>query len=184
MQAFLRALQFIGACGRLLSCRSRTDSVKSVGGRRCSKLRIGFRSSVSGNMLSALPRADLTDQDLKEIGVSLGHRRQLLREITNLGKTAGAAASAPALPEQPIAAPTVTPPVEATGERRYLTVMFCDLVDSTGIAAKLDAEEWRDLVTGRPDGDVLRCTTKKLGGTERAANSRSCREDDSGGERA
>jgi Adenylate and Guanylate cyclase catalytic domain len=25
-------------------------------------------------------------------------------------------------------------------------VMFCDLVDSTGIAARLDAEEWRDLV--------------------------------------
>jgi hypothetical protein len=30
--------------------------------------------------------ADLTDQDLKEIGVSLGHRRQLLREIANLGR--------------------------------------------------------------------------------------------------
>src|SRR6516162_8152362 len=90
--------------------------------------------------------ADLTDQDLKEIGVSLGHRRQLLREIANLGKTAGAAASAPALPEQPIVAPTVTQPVEAAGERRHVTVMFCDLVDSTGIAATLDAEEWRDLV--------------------------------------
>jgi hypothetical protein len=54
--------------------------------------------------------ADLTDQDLKEIGVSLGHRRQLLREIANLGKTPAAAASAPALPAQPIAGPTVTPP--------------------------------------------------------------------------
>jgi class 3 adenylate cyclase len=32
------------------------------------------------------------------------------------------------------------------GERRHVTVMFCDLVDSTGIAARLDAEEWRDLV--------------------------------------
>ena len=38
------------------------------------------------------------------------------------------------------------PNTDAAGERRYLTVMFCDLVDSTGIAAKLDAEEWRDLV--------------------------------------
>src|SRR6516225_9841107 len=90
---------------------------------------------------------DLTDQDLKELGMaSLGHRRQLLREIANLGKTAGAAVSAPALPEQPIAAPTVTSPVEAAGERRHVTVMFCDLVDSTGIVARLDAEEWRDLV--------------------------------------
>jgi class 3 adenylate cyclase len=41
--------------------------------------------------------------------------------------------------------------VEAAGERRYLTVMFCDLVDSTGIAAKLDAEEWRDLVNAYLD---------------------------------
>jgi class 3 adenylate cyclase/predicted ATPase len=90
--------------------------------------------------------SDLTDQDLKEIGVSLGHRRQLLREIADLGKTAGAAPSAPALPAQPIAASIVTPPVEAAGERRHVTVMFCDLVDSTGISAKLDAEEWRDLV--------------------------------------
>jgi hypothetical protein len=63
---------------------------------------------------------------------SLGHGRQLLREIANLGKTAGAAPSAPALPEQPIAAPIGTPPVEAAGERRHVTVMFCDLVDSTG----------------------------------------------------
>jgi class 3 adenylate cyclase len=35
---------------------------------------------------------------------------------------------------------------EAAGERRYLTVLFCDLVGSTGISAQLDAEEWRDLV--------------------------------------
>jgi class 3 adenylate cyclase/predicted ATPase len=83
---------------------------------------------------------DLTDQDLKEIGVSLGHRRQLLREIANLDKTASSV-SAP-----PMAAPTVMPPAESTGERRHVTVMFCDLVDSTGISAKLDAEEWRDLV--------------------------------------
>src|SRR5215831_5171454 len=95
---------------------------------------------------------DLTDQDLKELGMaSLGHRRQLLREIANLGKTAGATASAPALPEQPIAASTVVPAVEAAGERRYLTVLFCDLVDSTGIAARLDAEEWRDLVNAYLD---------------------------------
>src|SRR5262249_3205834 len=32
------------------------------------------------------------------------------------------------------------------GERRHLTVLFCDLVGSTEIAAQLDPEEWRDLV--------------------------------------
>ena len=94
---------------------------------------------------------DLTDQDLKEIGVSLGHRRQLLRaiaELTSREKDAPKAAVASVSPETaaPIVAEPVAPPAEAAGERRHVTVMFCDLVDSTGIAAKLDAEEWRDLV--------------------------------------
>ena len=44
------------------------------------------------------------------------------------------------------AQPTLATTAETAGERRYLTVMFCDLVNSTGIAAQLDAEEWRDLV--------------------------------------
>jgi class 3 adenylate cyclase len=78
--------------------------------------------------------------------VSLGHRRQLLREFANLDKTAAAPPSAPSVTAPPVAAPTVAPQPEATGERRHVTVMFCDLLDSTGIAAKLDAEEWRDLV--------------------------------------
>jgi class 3 adenylate cyclase/predicted ATPase len=104
---------------------------------------------------------DLTDQDLKDLGVaSLGHRRKILRAIAHLDRleaTAAPPAAAPAptsglVPPSPSAPPVAAPPQitprpqEATGERRYLTVMFCDLVDSTGIAAKLDAEEWRDLV--------------------------------------
>jgi class 3 adenylate cyclase len=103
--------------------------------------------------------ADLTDQDLKEIGISsLGHRRQVLRAIGELGVTSVAAAPDPAVAGAPATpAPTLAsarPPMaapaapggEAVGERRHVTVMFCDLVDSTGIAAQLDAEEWRDLV--------------------------------------
>jgi hypothetical protein len=107
--------------------------------------------------------SDLTDQDLKEIGVSsLGHRRQLLRAIAEFKNTSAAPepftelSSAP--PTAPAPAPTLAsgalptgaatgaPVAEASGERRHITVMFCDLVDSTGIAARLDAEEWRDLV--------------------------------------
>jgi class 3 adenylate cyclase len=34
------------------------------------------------------------------------------------------------------------------GERRHLTVLFCDLVGSTEIAARLDPEEWREVVAG------------------------------------
>ena len=93
---------------------------------------------------SILP--ELTDQDLEKIGVaSLGHRRKILKAIAVLnGPTASSpsapAASAPKSPVPPLAS------AEIGGERRYLTVMFCDLVGSTGISAQLDAEEWRDLV--------------------------------------
>jgi class 3 adenylate cyclase/predicted ATPase len=52
----------------------------------------------------------------------------------------------PALTPATVAPPPISAPVEPAGERRHLTVMFCDLVGSTGISAQLDAEEWRDLV--------------------------------------
>jgi class 3 adenylate cyclase len=56
----------------------------------------------------------------------------------------------------PLSAPAVSlvsepPPVRArtvAGERRHLTVLFCDLVGSTAIAAQLDPEEWRETVAG------------------------------------
>ena len=100
---------------------------------------------------SVLP--DLTDQDLEKLGVLLGHRRKMLRAIAALGgapvaePTTGAASLPKAMPNSAaVAAPLPAASAEATGERRYLTVMFCDLVGSTGISAQLDAEEWRDLV--------------------------------------
>jgi SAM domain (Sterile alpha motif) len=92
----------------------------------------------------------LTNDDLKDIGVaSFGHRKKLLEAIAELGGVPAAALALP--PVMPASIPvTETPPisasVEAAGERRYLTVMFCDLVGSTGISAQLDAEDWRDLV--------------------------------------
>ena len=95
-----------------------------------------------------LPR--LTAEDLKELGVGpVGHRRKLLDAIAALRHDANANASSRTMP--PIAARATPLMVEAVGERRYLTVMFCDLVDSTGIAARLDAEDWRDLVNAYLD---------------------------------
>src|SRR6266849_6137609 len=44
-----------------------------------------------------------------------------------------------------------TPPVpvrEPPGERRHLTILFCDLVGSTTLSAQLDPEEWRSMVAG------------------------------------
>jgi class 3 adenylate cyclase/predicted ATPase len=104
---------------------------------------------------------DLTDQDLEKIGVaSLGHRRLLLRAIADLNRIEKsstavpvAATAAPLVPPSgtasiptTVASQMVSTAVEGAGERRYLTVMFCDLVGSTSISAQLDAEEWGDLV--------------------------------------
>jgi class 3 adenylate cyclase len=111
--------------------------------------------------------ADLTDQDLKALGVVLGDRRKMLRAIAELNDTPAAVAPAPAQASAPPL--TAAPPVEPMGERRYLTVMFCDLVDSTGIASRLDAEEWRDLVGAYLDAASAAVTemgghvAKKLG---------------------
>jgi class 3 adenylate cyclase len=115
----------------------------------------------------------LTNDDLKDIGVaSFGHRKKLLEAIAELGGAPAAAlALPPAMPASiPVTeAPPVSASVEAAAERRYLTVMFCDLVDSTGITAQLDAEEWRDLVGSYLDAASAAVTemgghvAKKLG---------------------
>src|SRR5215472_9337093 len=77
---------------------------------------------------------NLTAEDLKDLGVSIvGHRRTLLDAIATLrahaeNEVPTLAAMAPARP--PTATPS--PPIaEAIGERRHVTVMFCDLVGST-----------------------------------------------------
>ena len=99
------------------------------------------RFAENGVDLSVLP--DLTDQDLKDLGVVLGHRRKMLRAIATLDDTPAAASAVPAA--RPVV-PEPEPSREVAGERRYITVLFCDLVGSTSISAGLDAEEWRDLV--------------------------------------
>ena len=79
---------------------------------------------------------DLTEQDLKELGVLLGHRRKLLRAIAELEDAA-----------RPKPAKTAIESVRPDeGERRHLTVMFCDLVGSTALAAQLDPEDMQALI--------------------------------------
>ncbi len=75
----------------------------------------------------------LTSEDLREIGVAaIGHRRKLLDAITALG------AEAPSL--------ATVAPVPTDAERRQLTVMFCDLVGSTELSARLDPEDLREVI--------------------------------------
>jgi class 3 adenylate cyclase len=77
---------------------------------------------------------DLTADDLISIGVtSVGHRRKLLAAIAALGAQMPAA--------------KVTAPAPADAERRQLTVMFCDLVGSTELSARLDPEDLREVIS-------------------------------------
>jgi class 3 adenylate cyclase/tetratricopeptide (TPR) repeat protein len=125
-----------------------------------------YEAAFRENGVSAEVLCHLTADDLKELGVAgVGHRRQLMVAIAKLN-------------EQPTA-DTVTPlvvPAAASkplreeamsgGERRQLTVMFCDLVGSTALSEKLDPEELRSLlhayrtvcgdVIARYDGFVAR----------------------------
>src|SRR5438105_383549 len=77
---------------------------------------------------------DLTENDLEELGVLLGHRRKMLRAIAELQ---GEAASKPQ---------TSAEPGRDRAERRQLTVMFCDLVGSSALSARLDPEDLRRVI--------------------------------------
>jgi SAM domain (Sterile alpha motif) len=89
------------------------------------------------NDIDAEVLSELTDGDLEKFGVSFGHRKRLLRAIASLGSTEAAPKPANPVPLQ--AFPEVA-------ERRQLTVMFCDLVGSTAMSARLDPEDMREVV--------------------------------------
>src|SRR6516162_7397138 len=80
---------------------------------------------------------DLTDEDLKDLDVVLGDRRRMMRAIAELAGTA------PATP-QSTPAPQFMPRDEA--ERRQVTVMFTDLVDSTALSTRMDPEDLREII--------------------------------------
>src|SRR5216684_8980526 len=81
---------------------------------------------------------NLTSEDLREIGVAaIGHRRKLLDAIAALGA---------AVPTAAVTAAPSDAPAPTDAERRQLTVMFCDLVGSTALAARLDPEDLREVI--------------------------------------
>jgi predicted ATPase/class 3 adenylate cyclase len=82
---------------------------------------------------------ELTDQDLKDLGVVLGDRRKMLRAIRDLGSAS--------VPVTSPSAPVATEPTrQDDAERRQLTVMFTDLVGSTALSTKLDPEDLRSVI--------------------------------------
>jgi class 3 adenylate cyclase len=82
---------------------------------------------------------DLTDADLKELGLNLGDRKRLLKAIASL-------AAASHDDRANTAHPPVISAVPREAERRQLTVLICDLVGSTELAARLDPEDLRGVM--------------------------------------
>ena len=101
-----------------------------------------YEASFRENDIDAEVLGDLTDADFEKLGVTLGHRKRLLKAIAGLRATQPAAKPA---------SPAPLPLSTDAAERRPITVMFCDLVGSTSLAAKLDAEDWRNLVNAYLD---------------------------------
>ena len=102
----------------------------------------------------ALP--ELTDADLRELGLPLGPRKVVLKAIGGLADPSMTAVRANA----PLAeAGPNTPPVPPEAERRQLTVMFTDLAGSTALSRRLDPEEMREVLRAYQDavaGEVAR----------------------------
>jgi class 3 adenylate cyclase/predicted ATPase len=89
--------------------------------------------------LEVLP--DLTEQDLKDLAIPLGHRKKMLKAIAMLSEDADKVGHA--------AEPAADwPPAHAEAERRQLTVMFCDLAGSTELSTRLDPEDLQDVIRG------------------------------------
>ena len=84
---------------------------------------------------------DLTDQDLKDLGVVLGDRRKMLRAIAELDVIDKD------IPNPAASGATTAPPQYDAAERRQVTVMFCDLVGSTALSARMDPEDLREVIS-------------------------------------
>ena len=104
--------------------------------------------------------AELTEADLKEMGLPIGPRRRVLKAIADI--------SSSNFPDraEPIQAIDGTlsqaSPREEVAERRRLTILFCDLVGSTELSRKLDPEDLREVM--RQYQDTVAGTTTRYGG--------------------
>ena len=106
-----------------------------------------YEEKFRDNKIAADVLADLTEGDLAQLGLPLGDRKRLLKAIAGLAEPPSAAKgleSVQARPPRPAALST-------SAERRPITVLFCDLVGSTALASRLDAEDWRSIVNAYLD---------------------------------
>ena len=92
-----------------------------------------YAKTFSDNAIDMEVLPDLTEADLEKLNIALGHRKRILRAIAELPGAGAALATGPAIPAAPAAG--------TDGEKRQLTVLFCDIVGSTALALQLDPED-------------------------------------------
>ena len=97
-----------------------------------------YEATFRANEIDADVLPELTEIDLEKLGVPLGHRKRLLKAIAGL-----------AAPEKlaPTSGPAPVRPDTDAAERRQVTVMFCDLVGSTALSARMDPEDLREVIS-------------------------------------
>jgi hypothetical protein len=105
------------------------------------------------NEIDAEVLPELTEAHLERLGLPLGPRLKLLKAIAALRE----GVLPPPAPEQPSEVPAPSAALSAEAERRQLTVMFCDLVGSTALSARLDPEELREVI-----GAYHRCVAEAV----------------------
>src|SRR4029079_7022657 len=93
---------------------------------------------VAENRIDASVLRHLTDQDLKDIGIPLGHRRKILAAIDGLASATAATPKHGAAKE---------PDPQEFAERRQVTVLFADLVGSTALSTHMDPEDLREVIS-------------------------------------
>jgi class 3 adenylate cyclase len=106
-----------------------------------------YEEAFRENEIDAEILPKLTADDLKDLGVTtVGHRRKLLEAIAALAEPAS-------VPQVVQSAPAETAPrARSVGaERRQLTVLFCDLVGSTELAARFDPEDMGRVIRAYQD---------------------------------
>jgi len=102
--------------------------------------------------LDILP--DLTDEDLERLGLTIGQRRRLLKAAASLSSRAVHADKTTRVDSE-----TEAPLIGREAERRQVTVMFCDLVGSTELSARIDPEDLAKVIRAYQDacaGEVAR----------------------------
>ena len=102
-----------------------------------------YEPAFRDNEITAEVLPELTDADLRELGLPIGPRRAALKAIRSM---AGPSVTTGAVITAQLGAGSDRPPAPSEAERRQLTVMFVDLVGSTALSTRLDPEEMRDIL--------------------------------------